>query len=269
VRWENCVFAFLATGIGFASAGNGHGPWRRAVLAGTVVALVLACGNVVNDLVDEDLDRRSKASRPLPAGRISRRRATRLACWLAGGAVAAVVPLGGVPLVFTIVMLAVGYGYSARLKGIPLVGNLSMAIQVGSTIPFGALCAGRPTATTAIGFLLLMLYSLSLEVAKTVEDQDADRDAGLTTVAHVVARSNQGALVLALTVLCGSSAAALGLLVGAPPGYWLVLAPLVPLAGLSLRWHMYPPPIPAPVTGLLRTSKALWCLALLGLTMVA
>ena len=268
VRFENCLFAYVATAIGFASAGDSGAPTWRLVLAGTVVALVLAFDNVVNDLFDEDADRRSKPWRPLPSGRISRRQASNLALVLALAALPVGMPLGRVPVGFSLVMLVLAYQYSARLKRIPLAGNAVVALQVGSTILFGALCAGDPTAATLIGAALVMLYSLTLEVAKTIEDEHADRAVGVTTVAHLMTRSGQGALVLGLSGMSASAAVGSGLALGAPPTYWLVLAPLVPLAWLGARWHMTTPPSSVRLRPLVGASKALWLLALVGLTTI-
>ena len=263
------MFAFGTAAIGFVSAATPHQAGWRLAVAGSVVALVVAFGNVVNDLFDEDVDRRSKPWRPLPSGRMRRRDAIGLSVWLAVVAVAAVVPLGRVPFGITVLMLGLAYAYSARLKRIPFLGNISVAVQVGSTILFGALSAGDPTAGTVIVSVLVAMYALTLEVAKTVEDQEADGAVGMTTLAHVVDRSKQGALLLLLAVLSGLAAIAVGVVRSAPPGYWLVLAPLVPLISMSLRWQSEPTDLPAPIAGFLRASKALWCLALLGLTMVS
>ena len=269
VRWENCLFAWAAAVVGFASAATPHQPGWRLVVAGLVVALVLGFGNVVNDVFDEDADTRSKPWRPLPSGRIRRGEAIGLSVWLAVVAVLAAAPLGAVPLLIAVVMLGLAHAYSARLKRIPLLGNLSVALQVGSTIFFGALCAGHPTAVTVDASVVVAMHSLTLEVAKTVEDKDADGAVGMTTLAHVVDRTKQGALVLVLAVLSGAAAIAFGVVRDAPPGYWLVLAPLVPLIWLSLRWQAEPTDLPAPIAVFLRASKALWCLALLGLTMLS
>ena len=268
-RWENCVFAFGTAAIGFASAADPHQARWRLVVAGSVVALVVAFGNVVNDLFDEDVDTRSKPWRPLPSGRMRRRAAIRLSVWLAVVAVVAAVPLGRVPFLIAVVMLGLAYAYSARLKRIPLLGNVSVAVQVGSTILFGALSAGDPTVVTMVASVLVAMYALTLEVAKTVEDQDADGAVGMTTLAHVVDRPKQGALLLLLAVLSGMAAIAFGVVRDAPPGYWLVLTPLVPLIWLSLRWPAEKTDLSPPIAGFLRASKALWCLALLGLTMVS
>lgn len=268
-RWENCLFAYGATAVGFASAADPHqAPWRL-VVAGSVVSLVLAFGNVVNDLLDEEVDTRSKPWRPLPSGRMRRRDAVGLSGCLAVAAAMAAVPLGLVLFVIAVVMLGLAYAYSARLKRVPLLGNLSVAVQVGGIILVGALCAGDPTGGTVIASALVTMYALTLEVAKTVEDQDADGAVGLTTIAHLVDRSNQGALVLLLAVASGAAAIAVGVVRGVPSGYWVVLAPLVPLIWMASRWKAGPTGSRPPITGFLRASKALWCVALLGLTMVS
>ncbi len=266
-RVENCVFAFVATAIGFSSARHPHAPAWRGVVAGTVAGLVLAFGNVVNDLFDQRADQRSKPWRPLPSGRITRWGAGYVATFLVLSAVVGGGMLGLALLGFVGLMLLLAFAYSARLKGVPLLGNLAVAVQVGSTIVFGALVAGSPRGVTFAAAGLLLLYSLNLEVAKTLEDRDADGSVGVTTVAHVVPPSWQSPLLLTFTALAAITAVACGAALTPPVGYWLVLAPLVPLLVFARQWSGGAGRVAA-VGRCLRASKALWCFGLVGLALL-
>lgn len=268
-RVENCLFAFVATIIGFTSARHPHAATWRAVVAGTVAGLVLAFGNVVNDLFDQRADQRSKPWRPLPSGRITRWGAGYVATFLVVAALAGGAVLGWGLLGFVGLMLVLAFAYSARLKRVPLVGNLAVAVQVGSTILFGALVAGSPRGVTFAAAGLLLLYSLSLEVAKTLEDREADGAVGVITVAHVVPPSWQSPLLVAFTAMAATAAIAYGAILTPPVGYWLVLAPLVPLLVFARRWSGGTAGRVAAVGPCLRASKALWCLGLVGLALLA
>jgi geranylgeranylglycerol-phosphate geranylgeranyltransferase len=187
-RVENCVVAYGITVIGAASAAPGRARDRHGLVGGIIVALVVAFGNVVNDIFDEEVDRRSKASRPLPAGRISRREATVVSAVLALGALVLTVAGPGerrfLPLVAVMVLLAFVYSHSLERR--PVVGNVVVAVQVGAVFLFGALGAGSASRLTIAGTALIACYSLAMELAKTMEDERADGQVGARTIAHML-----------------------------------------------------------------------------------
>ena len=265
IRLENCLFGVVTTMIGYASARATGARRANEVVTVVIVGLAVAYGNAVNDLVDESGDTIAKPGRPIVSGFISRRLAwsTVVALPLAVmviGAVAAprLLPfIGGVLLLSTL--------YSVRLKGIPFLGNLSVAVLAGSTFLFGALARGSPTASTLVGCVLITLAFGCFELAKTIEDADADAAVGLTTAAHVLTPAGQRRTILILaTAYCGS-VIGLGIAYVAADAYWLVIVPVLPLVGYAVASGRRPPSRQPPIPPFIRASKALWCIGLVGL----
>jgi len=269
LRFENCVFAYVVTVIGAASAGPGRATDRHGLLGGVIVALVVGFGNVVNDLYDEEADRQSKSSRPIPAGTISRRGAASLAVILAGAAIAITATLDRRfwPLVAAMVALAFVYSYS--FERMPAIGNLSVAVQVGAVFLFGALGAGSASRLTVAGAILIGCHSLCMELAKTMEDQSADEHVGAHTITHVVSGRGQRHLLLALVGGSVIVTVIFGMVLAPPPGYWLVLAPAAPLATMGFVIADDPSSRALQVGPFVRFSKALWFVGLAGLALAA
>ena len=268
-RVENCVLAFGATVIGAASAGPGVATDEHGVLGGAVVAMVVAFGNVVNDVVDEEVDRGSKPLRPMPAGTVSRRFATRLAAVLATGAVALTAASSPGLLPFVAVMLVLAFVYSVRLERLPAIGNLSVAAQTGAVFLFGALGAGRLTGLTIAGTVLIGGHALCVELAKTMEDREADGLVGARTIAHVLTAGGQRALLLGALTAFAAATIVGRVTLQAPAGYWLVLVPALPLAALCFAGAGGSCAHPARIGAFIRVSKALWIVGLTGLALTA
>jgi len=267
MRAENCVMAGVATLVGAGTA-TAAGPGRGATtLAGSVVAvmLVLAFGNVVNDIADQEADRMGKGGRPLPSGRISTSQAWCVAAALLAGAMAVTLVTPHRQLLFVSGMAAVAALYSPLLKQVPLLGNAVVAGQCGATLVFGAQAAGAVQGTTIGAACLVAVGILCVEVAKTVEDRGADRRAGTRTIAHLVAPTRHRHLVggLAasyLSVWCILLAGARSPIVVSLAG-----APIFPL----LAFAVLPPGTEDPSARIPRfivASKCLWPLALVALT---
>ncbi len=267
VRAENCVMAGVATLVGAGTAGPAGPSWPSLAGPVTAVMLVLAFGNVVNDLADQESDRVGKGRRPLPAGRVTTAQAGWLAAvLLAGaGAVTLVTARDQLPLVAAMCMVAALY--TPFLKRVPLLGNAVFAGQCGATLIFGAQAAGGARASTVAAALLVATGILSVEVAKTVEDDLADRAVGTRTVAHLVATGHQPRLVGGFGAVYALVWAVLLTVAHSPLLFTLAAAPVVPLLAFAL---LPPgpggPPAPARVARFIVASKCLWPLALVALT---
>jgi 4-hydroxybenzoate polyprenyltransferase len=264
VRIENCLLGVATTVVGYASARSGDERSLNEVVIVVIVGLGVAFGNVLNDLVDETGDRIAKAGRPIVSGSISHRQAR--------------IAVVGIPLLmlilgalmatrllpFIVAVLLIATLYSVRLKGVPFVGNVSIGVLAGSTFLFGALARGHPTKTTLVGTILITVAFTCFELAKTIEDADADAAVGLTTAAHLLGHTGQRRAILAAAV--AHLAAAIGLGMAFRPGlaYWLVLTPVLPLVAYGVAARRTPPER-HPIQPFIRVSKALWCVGLLGL----
>jgi geranylgeranylglycerol-phosphate geranylgeranyltransferase len=264
VRVENCVMAGVATLIGSGTTGTA-GPAAVGV-AGSMAAvmLVLAFGNVANDVADQDSDRLGKAHRPLPSGRVSTSRASGLAVALLVIALFITAVTAPHQLPFVVAMAAVAALYSPFLKRVPLLGNAVFAAQCGAILVFGARAAGDVHRSTVAAALLVAVGILCVEVAKTVEDDDADRAVGTRTVAHLVAVIHQPRLVGGFAAAYVAVWALIWPTAHSPVLFALAAAPALPL----LAFAALPPGRRLPSARVARfvvVSKCLWPLALLAL----
>jgi 4-hydroxybenzoate polyprenyltransferase len=253
------------TMIGYASArATRHGSLDEAVIV-VIVALAVAFGNVLNDLVDETGDGIAKVGRPIVSGSISHRQA-----WMAviGFPLLALI-LGALMatrlLPFIVAVLLLATLYSVRLKGVPFAGNLSVGVLAGSTFLFGAMARGHPTNATLVGTILITAAFVCFELAKTIEDADADAAVGLTTAAHVLGPAGQRWAILSLAFAYLAAVIGLGVAYRPALAYWLVIAPVLPLMVYSSVAARPASQARHPIQPFIRVSKALWCVGLLGL----
>jgi 4-hydroxybenzoate polyprenyltransferase len=264
IRVENCVMAGVATLVGAGTATATAAP--RVAVGGSVAAvmLVLAFGNVVNDVADQASDRLGKAGRPLPSGRVSVPQASGLAAALLVGAIVVTMATAPHQLAFVAAMAAVAALYTPFLKQVPLLGNVVFAGQCGATLVFGALAAGGVHRSTLGAAVLVAVGILCVEVAKTVEDEAADRAVGTRTIAHLVASVHQPRLVAGFAAAYVAVWAGLWPTAHRPLLFALAAAPALPL----LAFAALPPgsrPASARVARFVVASKCLWPVALVAL----
>lgn len=187
-----------------AGALAGEGPaalaWpsaSRLVLGCAAAFCFIGAGNALNDYFDREIDKKAHPARPIPSGRV----AARDALWIAGElfAVALVVAafLSPAALALVATSAAVMVGYERRLKAAGLPGNLAIAYLSGITFLFGGVIVGAPGATAPLA-ALAFLATLGREVAKDIEDMDADLDR--RTLPQRVGKRTASALAAGATV---------------------------------------------------------------------
>lgn len=181
VRLSNSVPAALLVILG-AYLANGALPPREVWLAAVVMWSVTGFGYASNDLWDRWEDGINKPDRPLPAGRVTPRSVALLCFVLAGAALTLAGSIGSLAVAAVVTVLALLVLYSALLKGLPLVGNLLIALLAGCTLLVGAYLVDEFDALL-IPAGTLAAFIATRETLKTVEDVDGDRAAGRRTVA--------------------------------------------------------------------------------------
>jgi 4-hydroxybenzoate polyprenyltransferase len=88
VRLPNVFTALADVGLAALVTGGLPARWLSFALAGAASACLYSAGMVWNDFFDVDQDRRERPFRPLPSGRVTRRRAGALGAALLAGGVA-------------------------------------------------------------------------------------------------------------------------------------------------------------------------------------
>ncbi len=244
VRWPNLAIMLLSLvlvrmlllpgqplGAGLLAPGFG-----LLVLAALLVA---AAGYIINDYYDVKIDAINRPDR-LVVGRVLGRRRAMLAHVLLSGlgvvlAMALSCPLGFV----TMGAAALLWGYSARFKRLPLVGNVSIGTLTAALVllPELQLLTGRQAVW--LYALAAFLLTVVREIVKDLEDMRGDAQHGCRTLPLVwgVARSKWVAgFFLACLVLLVLGAAGQLLAWGRwPLAAWLLGLVLLPLLELARR----------------------------------
>ncbi|MHB9029905.1 MAG: geranylgeranylglycerol-phosphate geranylgeranyltransferase [Candidatus Latescibacterota bacterium] len=212
--------------------GEGIPSWLlRVIFAALSASLVLAAGNVYNDVRDLKADRVNAPNRPLPSGLITPGAATFYAAALAFSGILLALPLGIPSLsiaVSAVVLLAI---YDVHLKGAPFVGNILVALLGGVIFLYGGI-AGNAVVPALIPALFATLFHLGREIIKDAADLRGDREAGIRTLAtergvHQSAAIAAGvffllAILATLPAACGRFG--MGYLLIIALGVWPVLA---------------------------------------------
>jgi geranylgeranylglycerol-phosphate geranylgeranyltransferase len=163
--------------------GEGIPSWLlRVIFAALSASLILAAGNVFNDVRDLKADRVNAPKRPLPSGLITSRTATLYAAALAISGILLAIPIGIPSLsiaILAVVMLAM---YDVYLKGAPFVGNTLVALLGGVIFLYGGLAANA-VIPALIPALFATLFHLGREIIKDAADLRGDRAAGIRTLA--------------------------------------------------------------------------------------
>ncbi len=172
----------VASAAVVAGALAGAGPFALEGTALVRVALGCACafcfigaGNALNDTSDREIDKTGHPERPIPSGRVTARAALGVSAGLfaAAFAIGAYLSLPALAVVATSALVMLAYEKGLKAAGLP--GNAAIAYLSGITFLFGGVIMDAPLATlplAALGFLA----SLGREVAKDVEDMEADAD---------------------------------------------------------------------------------------------
>lgn len=176
--------------LGSVLAGGQLLPPGRAVLLAVLLGpLVWTTVLAQNDLYDLPSDRVNprKATAPLVTGQLSPERLRR---WHRGSAAVTLVvaaALGPVFLAGAVVVLGLGWAYSApplRLKARPGFDVAVNALVVGVLAPVAGWALHRPVTAYPMTWVILgVLLAAALYLPTTVLDEGADRAAGLVTSA--------------------------------------------------------------------------------------
>lgn len=180
-RPANAVMAGVASVVAYLVATGTLVP--PVLLLLVIVALVTAAGNVINDYYDAEIDAVNRADRPIPSGQVSRRAALRYAVILFVAGIAAGLFTNVLCMAFILFNSALLVVYAARLKSMPLVGNVAVAYLAGSMFLFGGAFAGVAGLVHLVPIAVItFLAMMARELLKDAEDVEGDRAGGASTL---------------------------------------------------------------------------------------
>lgn len=251
-----CLGAYLAGGSSIFDLF-----WQQVVYA-SLSALLIGCGaNAINDYYDVEIDKINRPDRPIPAQLLTEQTVANI--WGMLSILGIIFGFlcswkHGLIAIFSVLLL---FLYSARLKGMPFIGNLVVAFIVAIGIVFGALIEGL-NAYVGFAFGFAFLTNLIREIVKDIQDVDGDLWGNAKTLAVVWGTQKTLGLVVFLTALL----LLLGLfpyLVGyySPLFIFLLLVPyFLLLIGLYYLWNA-----PVPQAGAKQASQSLKWVMLSGM----
>lgn len=178
LRPVNGIMGIVATVIsGFIGVGLGLPSHYVAIItASAAVFLVTSGGNIVNDLVDVETDRKNHPERPLVTGSISRKSARYafVAFFASAAAISGVlVSLYALYVVLLAEIFLITYEY--RTKKMGFTGNVMISILVGLIFVFGGIAVDSVNRMLIL-FVMATLANLSREIIKDIEDVEGDVD---------------------------------------------------------------------------------------------
>ena len=146
-------------------------PLGFALLA---VFLITGAGNAINDYIDVESNKLNKPKRPIPSGRISRRKALAFSVVLFAIGILFTLFINWACILIAVInsILLVVYSYSLQDK--ILLGNIVIGYLVGSTFLFGGAALGN-LLLPGLLMLLAGLSTISREIVKDLEDIEGDR----------------------------------------------------------------------------------------------
>ncbi len=197
-RPHNCAITFASVLLGGWLGRHTIPP--ALLLTALSAALIMAGGNVLNDLCDIQADRVNRPDRPLPSGRLPvwAARLEAFGLLAAGIGLALALP----PPTFALALIAAAgiILYSAWLKGVPLAGNLLIGLLCGLTFLYGGFAVGAPLPA-CVPALFAALFHLGREILKDVEDREGDRLLTGSTLPLRFGRRNACILITAIYLL--------------------------------------------------------------------
>ena len=174
----------------------------QTLLLFSVVALITAAGNVINDFFDAQIDAINRPDRPIPSGAVTRAAARGFAVtlFLAGILVSFFTnPLCiGIAVINSLVLVA----YAGKLKRTPFFGNITVAYLSASIFLFGGALNGWNGLVHIIPIAIITFFAMiSRELVKDAEDVQGDMAGGADTLPIRIGIKKTSRLALISTVL--------------------------------------------------------------------
>ena len=168
-------------------------------IAALAASLVMASGNIINDIFDIEIDRINRPSRPLLSGLI------KINFALFFYFILVLISLALSQLIsqsaFTIVLIShlILFLYSKYLKKVSLIGNITVAFLTGLVFIFGGVAVGNPSAAI-IPASFAFLINLIREIVKDMEDIEGDRKVDVITFPIKFGFQKSKVLILVITI---------------------------------------------------------------------
>ena len=181
IRPANAIVAGIAAIIAYLIATGVLIP--ESGLLFFIVLFVTGAGNTINDYFDAEIDAVNRPDRPIPSGAVQKSAARGFATtlFLAGVLISLFTNILCITIaVFNSLLLV---AYAARLKRLPLIGNLAVSYLSASMFLFGGALNGWSGLVRVLPIAAITFFAmLSRELIKAAEDVEGDRQGGAGTL---------------------------------------------------------------------------------------
>jgi len=180
IRPLNFLITFFSVIVAAIICSPDKFPGLNVFLAALAASLVMASGNVINDIYDIGIDKINKPLRPLPSGNITIKEAYALYFIFIVTSIFISALVNEKALAIVLISILLLFIYSKYLKRIPLVGNVTVAFLTGLVFIFGGVVVENPSAAI-IPAMFAFLINLIREIVKDMEDVEGDTKSGVVT----------------------------------------------------------------------------------------
>ena len=180
IRPINFIITFVSVIVAAVICSPNKFPGLNAFLAATASSMVLASGNIINDIYDIGIDKINQPLRPLPSDKITIKEAYALYFIFIVLSIFISALVNEIALAIVLISILILFFYSKYLKQVPIIGNITIAILTGLVFIFGGIAVENPAAAI-IPAVFAFLINLIREIVKDMEDVEGDKRAGVIT----------------------------------------------------------------------------------------
>jgi len=181
IRPVNALVAGIAVLLGVLVADEEITPFLLLLVL--AVFCITGAGNAVNDFYDREIDAINRPDRPIPSGAVSVRGAAVYSAVLFFLGIVGAALVHPFCFAFACLNSMLLVAYAARLKGVPLVGNLVVSYLAGCIFLFGGAAAGLDGILLNLPLAgIVFLPMTAREILKDAEDIEGDREGGACTL---------------------------------------------------------------------------------------
>ena len=174
-------------------------PGLNVVFAAFAASLVMASGNILNDIYDIGIDKINRPLRPLPSGKITIKKAYAVYFIFIVLSIFFSALVNEKALAIVLISILILFIYSKYLKRIPLLGNITVAFLTGLVFIFGGVVVGNPSAAI-VPSVFAFTINLIREIVKDMEDVEGDIKAGVNTFPVKFGSQKSKILVLIISI---------------------------------------------------------------------
>lgn len=201
------------------------------ILVMAVVICYTGAANALNDVVDAEIDLINRPLRPIPSGNVAKKTALVLSILLfIVGTLFCLELSDPAKVIGLLIAMPLMVVYCKYLKGLPLIGNMTIALILGLSFLFCGAAFGQ-IRSMWIPMILAFGFTFVRELIKDIADIEGDKSAGLKTfpITAGIDRAIQVTIFLSFCIGIGSFIPFLNGTYGMWYGILLILGIEIPL----------------------------------------